>query len=369
MIGGVRALVRKELLAVLRDKQSRIALFMPPILMLTIFAFAATLEVKNVDLAVLNLDGGQASAELIQRFSGAPYFKNVFFLHGVPEIAPALETEQAMAVMVFDQTFSRDVAAGRPAKVELLLDGRRSNTAQIVQGYASRIVETFNTELAYRLGIPGPPARLVARNWYNPNLEYLWYTVPNLIGLLSMAVGLLVTSLSVARERELGTYDQLLVTPLTPGAILAGKTVPAMILGLVEGSLITVVAIVFFRIPFAGSVAALGLGLFLFMLSVVGFGLFISSLCNTQQQAILGTFTFMIPSTLLSGFATPIETMPAFLQIVSLANPLRHFLVAIRGILLKAMPFPMVMETIWPLVPIAAVTLTLAGWFFRRGIR
>lgn len=369
MSGGVRALVRKELLAVLRDKQSRIALFMPPILMLTIFAFAATLEVKRVDLAVLNLDGGKASVELIERFSGAPYFKNVFFLHGVPEIAPALETERAMAVLVLDQNFSRDVAACRPATAQLLLDGRRSNTAQIVQGYASRIVEEFVRDHARRNALPGPPAQLVARNWFNPNLEYLWYTVPNLIGLLSMSVGLLVTSLSVARERELGTYDQLLVTPLTPGGILAGKTIPAMILGLVEGSLITVVAIVFFRIPFAGPVAALGLGLFLFMLSVVGFGLFISSLCNTQQQAILGTFTFMIPATLLSGFATPIETMPAFLQIVSLANPLRHFLVAIRGILLKAMPFPMVLETIWPLAPIAAVTLTLAGWFFRRGIR
>jgi ABC-2 type transport system permease protein len=369
MNSRVRALVRKELLAVLRDKQSRIALFMPPILMLTIFAFAATLEVKHVDLAVLNQDGGQASAELIQRFMGAPYFKNVFFLAAAPEIAPALETERAMAVLVFDQRFSRDVAGNRPATVQLLLDGRRSNTAQIVQGYASRIVEDYVRDITARYALPAPPARLTARNWFNPNLEYLWYTVPNLIGLLSMAVGLLVTSLSVARERELGTYDQLLVTPLSPTEILAGKTIPAMILGLVEGFLIAAVAIIFFRIPFAGSFAALALGLFLYMLSVVGFGLFISSLCNTQQQAILGTFTFMIPATLLSGFATPIETMPAFLQYVSLADPLRHFLVAIRGILLKAMPFSMVMETIWPLVPIAAVTLSLAGWFFRRGIR
>ncbi|MFZ5811580.1 MAG: ABC transporter permease [Thermodesulfobacteriota bacterium] len=369
MYGRVRALVIKELLAVLRDKQSRIALVMPPILMLTIFAFAATLEVKSVDMAVLNQDGGQASIELIQRFAGAPFFTNVFFLNGVREIAPTLENERAMAVLVFDQTFSRDVAAGRPARVQMLLDGRRSNTAQIVQGYASRILERYTQDMAERYGLPGPPATLTARNWFNPNLDYLWYTVPNLIGLLSMSVGLLVTSLSVARERELGTYDQLLVTPLSPREILAGKTIPAMIMGLAEGFLITAVAIGCFRIPFAGSFLVLAASLFLFMLSVVGFGLFISSVCNTQQQAILGTFTFMIPAALLSGFATPIETMPEFLQIVSLANPLRHFLVAIRGILLKAMPFPMVLETIWPLVPIAATTLTLAGWFFRKGLK
>jgi len=364
----VRALVVKELLAVLRDKKSRIMLVMPPLLQLTIFAFAATLEVKNVDLAVLDNDGGKAAAELTQRFTGAPYFKNVFSLQGMGEVAPALQNERAMAVLVIDQHFSRDVAAGRPARVQLLLDGRRSNTSQIVQGYAARIVEQYSRDLSDRYGLAGPPATLVARNWFNPNLEYLWFTVPNLIGMLSMVVGLIVTSLSVARERELGTFDQLLVTPLSPLEILAGKTIPAMILGLAEGFLIVTVAITLFGIPFHGSLAVLAVSLFLFMLSVVGFGLFISSLCNTQQQAILGTFTFMIPASLLSGFATPVETMPQLLQVISLANPMRHFLVAVRGILLKAMPLSTVLETVWPLAVIAVATLALAGWFFRKGL-
>lgn len=364
----VRALVVKELLAVLRDKKSRIALIMPPLLQLTIFSFAATLEVKNVDLAVLDNDGGTAAVELVQRFQGAPYFRNVYPLRGLSEAVPALRNEEAMAVLVIDQNFSRDIAAGRPAQVQMLLDGRRSNTSQIVQGYASRIIEQYSRDLTDRYGLRGPPATLIARNWFNPNLEYLWFTVPNLIGMLSMVVGLIVTSLSVARERELGTFDQLLVTPLSPLEILAGKTIPAMILGLAEGFLIVTVAITLFGIPFKGSILVLAFSLFLYMFSVVGFGLFISSLCNTQQQAILGTFTFMIPASLLSGFATPIETMPQFLQIVSLANPMRHFLVAVRGILLKAMPFATVMETIWPLAIIAAMTLTLAGWFFRKGL-
>lgn len=364
----IKALVIKELLAVLRDRKSRIALIVPPILQLTIFAFAATLEVKNVELAVLDKDGGKAAVELVQRFQGAPYFTRVFPLASQEEVAPMLERERAMAVLVIGQDFSRDVAAGRPAQAQLLLDGRRSNSSQIVQGYAQRIVEQYSRELADKNGQPPPPATLVARNWFNPNLEYLWFTVPNLIGMLSMVVGLIVTSLSVARERELGTYDQLLVTPLSPLEILAGKTLPAMILGLVESQIIVAVAIGIFGIPCQGSPALLILSLVPYLLSVVGFGLFISSLCNTQQQAILGTFTFMIPASLLSGFATPVETMPQVLQYISLANPMRHFLVIVRGIMLKGMTLPMVADAAWPLLVIAAVTLTLAGWFFRRGL-
>ncbi|MBI5520515.1 MAG: ABC transporter permease [Desulfovibrio sp.] len=365
----VKALVIKELLAVLRDRKSRTVLILPPLLQLTIFAFAATLEVKNIELAVLDKDGGKAATELVQRFSGSPYFKRVYPLRAQGGVAPALEDEKAMAVLVLEEGFSRDVAAGRPASAQILLDGRRSNAAQIVQGYAQRIVEQYNRDLVERYGLAPPPATLVARNWFNPNLDYLWFTVPNLIGMLTMVVALIVTALSVARERELGTFDQLLVSPLSPREILAGKTLPAMILGAVESVLIVTVAILVFGIPCEGSLLVLALAMVLFLLSVVGFGLFISSLCNTQQQAILGTFTFMMPATLISGFATPIETMPAFLQVVSLANPMRHFLVAVRGIMLKGMPLSTVLATIWPLAVIAVVTLSLAGWFFRKGLK
>lgn len=366
MFGRIRALVLKELLAVLRDRRSRAVLIVPPLLQLTIFAFAATLDVKAVELAVLDQDGGAAAVELVQRFSGAPYFSGVRHLAGAEQVAPVLEREQAMAVLVLAQGFSRDVAALRPATAQLLLDGRRSNTSQIVQGYVQAIVDGYNQDLAQARGEPGPPARLMVRAWFNPNLDYLWFTVPNLIGMLTMVVGLIVTSLSVAREREMGTFDQILVTPLSPREILAGKTIPAMILGLAEGQLIVAAAIVLFRIPFLGAFPVLLLAQFLFLLSVVGVGLFISSLCKTQQQAILGTFTFMIPAMLLSGFATPIETMPELLQLISQANPLRYFLVAVRGVLLKGMSLGMVLEVVWPLVPIAMVTLGLSSWLFRR---
>ena len=364
----IHALVIKELLAVLRDKKSRSALILPPFLLLAVFSFAATLEVKNIDLAVLVKDGGKAATELVQRFSGSPYFTRVFALHGQAQVAPTLDNNRAMAILVIDENFSRDVAAGRQATVQLLLDGRRSNAAQIVEGYAALIVRQYNDDRGRESGQTVLPATLVARNWFNPNLEYLWFTVPNLIGMLSMVVGLVVTSLSVARERELGTFDQLLVSPLSPWEILAGKTLPAMILGIVISIAIVAAAILIFRIPCVGSLWTLLFCLVLYLFSVVGFGLFISSLCNTQQQAILGTFTFMIPATLLSGFATPLETMPQVLQLVSYANPMRYFLLAVRGIMLKGMPFAMAFDAVWPLAIITVVTLALAGWFFRSGL-
>lgn len=364
----VRALVVKELLAVLRDRKSRTVLILPPLMQLTIFAFAATMEVKNIELAMLDRDGGKAAVELEQRFVGSPYFTRITRLGGEQDIAPVIEGEKAMAVLVIDEGFSRDVAAGRQATAHILLDGRRSNAAQIVQGYAQDIVRQYNEDLADRAQQTGPPAKLVARNWFNANLEYLWFTVPNLIGMLTMVVALIVTALSVAREREMGTFDQLLVSPLTTSEILAGKTLPALLLGIAESVFIVAVAILAFRIPCAGSLFTLFFSLVLFLFSVVGFGLFISSLCNTQQQAILGTFTFMMPATLISGFATPIESMPKLLQIISMANPMRHFLVAVRGIMLKGMPFETVLGIIWPLLVIGVVTLAAASWFFRKGI-
>lgn len=362
----VRALIVKELLAVLRDRKSRMVLIVPPLMQLCIFAFAATMEVRNIDLAVLDRDGGAAAVELVQRFAGSPNFSRVTRLPGTQQVAPAIEGEKAMAVLVIDQDFSRNVAAGKKAQVHLLLDGRRSNAAQIVQGYAQNIVSRYNTDLARLADTPGPPAQLVPGNWFNPNLDYLWFTVPNLIGMLSMVVALLVTSLSVAREREMGTFDQLLVSPLSAWEILAGKTIPAMFLGMAESLLIVGASMLVFSIPCQGSLLVLYLCLGLFLFSIVGFGLFISSLCRTQQQAILGTFSFMMPSVLISGFAAPIESMPRLLQYITWANPMRHFLVAVRGIMLKDMPLDTVLATVWPLAIIAAVTLTLATWLFRR---
>ena len=362
----VYALLVKEVLAVWRDPKGRIVLIVPPLVQLLVFSFAATLDIKNVSIAVLQKDNGRYSYELIQRFVGSPTFSHVIFVRNTDEMKNALDRQTVLMGLHFQSDFSRKVAAGRNAELQVLLDGRRSNAGQIVLGFTNRILADYQEDILSARGLASPGPVLVSRTWYNPNLNYLWFTVPNLIGILSMVVALLVTSLSVARERELGTFDQLLVSPLTPGEILVGKTLPAVLIGLAEGTLIIVAAIFAFRIPFEGSVLVLYAGLTGFIIATVGVGLFISSISRSQQQAILGAFVFMVPAISLSGFATPVENMPEWLQTATLANPLRHFLVIVRGVFLKSMPLGDVLSSMWPLVGIGLATFGSAAWFFRR---
>ena len=368
MISRIMALVVKEILAVLKDKKARFALIIPPIIQLFIFAWAATLDVKNVPIGILNRDNGEKGIELVQRFSGSTMFPKVVYLQSVDEITPFIDNQRGVMVVSLDEQFSRNIDAKKEADVQLIFDGRRSNTAQIVAVYASQIIDQFNHDISPSLGFTLQPTQLVVRNWYNPNLLYYWYNVPSLAGILTMLVGLIITSLSVAREREIGTFDQLLVSPLLPIEIMIGKVVPAIIIALAESAIIVLSAIFFFEIPFTGYLWILYLSLLVFVSSIVGIGLFISSLCTTQQQAILGTFCFMSPSVLLSGFATPIENMPSFFQYITYANPLRYMLVIARGEFLKDMPFSVVFENLWPMALIGLFTLSGATWFFRNRV-
>lgn len=368
MFGRILALIQKEILAVWSDKKSRLVLVVPPIVQLLIFTFAATLDVQNVSIGVLNRDPGEQSIELLHRFSGSPTFKYVTYLKGIDEIKPFIDNQRGVMVISIDDQFSKNLDAGKAANIQLILDGRKSNTTQIVAGYANRIVETFNKDFAKKAGIIEQSTELFPRNWYNPNLLYYWYNVPSLCGVITMLVGLIVTALSVARERELGTFDQLLVSPLLPIQILIGKTVPAIFIGMCEGSTVLLVGIFVFGVPFTGSLLALYFSMFVFVSAVVGFGLFISSLSQTQQQALLGSYVFMSPAVLLSGFATPIENMPVWLQYLTYANPLRYFLVVSKGSFLKAMPWEVVLANTWPMAIIAIFTLTGSALFFRRGL-
>lgn len=365
MWNRIAALIVKELLATLRDKRARVVLIGPPLVQMFIFSFAATLEVKNVDLAILNDDAGKPAHELVQRFAGSPTFSHIRTLHSSADIRPVIDARRALAVVHIPENFSKKLYNGETADIQLILDGRSSNTAQIVQGYLARIVEDFNLDVAARRGAGPPESELVTRHWFNPNLEYTWYTVPSLVGLLTMIIGVVITALSVARERELGTFDQLLVSPLNPFEILVGKTVPSLLIAGLDGTLILMIGIFAFRIPFNGSLVSLYISMFFFLAAIIGIGLFISSLARTQQQAFLGTFAFAVPAVLLSGFATPIDNMPAWLQPVTLADPLRHFMTAVRGIFLKGLPPEFVFANTWPMAVIAAVTLTAAALLFR----
>lgn len=370
MNGRVRALVRKELLAVLRDPRSRIVLIGPPLLQLFIFSYAATLDVTHVPLGILNRDGGRWGAELVQRLDGSSTFTRLVPVRALREAEQSIAVRDVLGVVHIGPEFSRDLEAGRPAALQVLLDGRRSNAAQVVQGYLRTVVGDLAADIEQR----GGPIRMtrgdpvVERHGFNPNLDYQWFTVPSLMGIIALVISLMVTGLSVARERELGTFDQLLVSPLRIHEILIGKAVPPLLIGTALATVFLLAAVVVFGIPFRGSLLLLYASLFAYLASIIGVGLFISSLAQTQQQAFLGAFLFAVPAVLLSGFASPVENMPGWLQPLTWADPLRHFLVIVKGVFLKDLPAAEVVANALPLVPIAGVTLAAAAWTFTRRI-
>lgn len=368
MWNRIISLIYKEFLAIWRDKRSRAVLIIPPIIQLFIFAFAATLDVRDVPIGIVNRDNGGQSFELLQRFHGSPFFNRIVYLPSIEAVTPFIDNMRGAMVMIVDEQFSKNITTGRSADILFILDGRRSNTTQIILSYAATILDQFNQDYTATLRMKPQNTRLVVRNWFNPNLLYYWYNIPALSGILSMVIALTLTALSIARERELGTFDQLLVSPLTPLEMLIGKILPAIVIGMLEGAFIVAMGLLVYRVPFQGSFPLLFLSLFVFISSIVGAGFFISSLVQTQQQAILGTFIFMSPSILLSGFATPIENMPQWLQLITYAIPLRYYLIIAKGLFLKALPTHLVLENVWPMVILALISLTASLWFFRRGL-
>jgi ABC-2 type transport system permease protein len=361
----IRTLVVKEFLAIWRDPKSRMILIVPPLVELLVFSFAATQEVKDVRIAVLNRDLGTGARDLVSMFEGSPNFSSIQYLDDEAQIAPAIDSRNALMVIHIQPDFSRDLAAGRLAKIQLLLDGRRSNAAQIVEGYAAAIVARFNEQLLSDRQSAPPSTAVVARLWFNPNQTVTWNTVPSLVAILTTVMGLLVTALSVARERELGTFEQLLVSPLGPFEIIIGKTVPALILGMAQASAMILVGVAVFRVPFEGSLILLYGSMVVYLFAVIGVGLFVSSMAKTQQQAILGAFVFMVPAMCLSGFASPVENMPDWLQYATLANPIRYYVLIVKGIFLKDVPASVVFSNVWPMAIIGLVTMSSAAWLFR----
>jgi ABC-2 type transport system permease protein len=362
----VLALIVKELLAVLRDAKSRSVLISPPIVMLILFGYAATFDLDRVPIAIDNQDASEPSRDLVARFLGAPTFRLVATPHDSREIDALIDSRQIMLALVIDPRFTRDLLTGRPAPVQAILDGRNSNAALLIEGYANAILSDFSTAWAAAHGEPNPPATLDIRARYNPTLSSHWFFVPSIVALLTQIVTLMVVALSVARERESGTFDQLLVTPLRPIDILLGKGLPGVLIGAIEASAIIAATVWWFEVPLRGGLPTLYLGLLVFVVAVVGVGLMISALAATQQQALLGVFLFMVPSVMLSGFANPIANMPDWVQAITLINPMRYFLVIVRGVFLEGADVSSLAPQYGPMAAIAAVTLTSAAWLFRR---
>jgi len=349
------------------DPKTRVMLIMPVLLQTLIFSFAATLEVRNATLAIYNLDGGVASAELQQRLSHTPSFAKLLPVHSEGEARSVMDNQEALALLRIPQDFSRRLALKQPAPLQILIDGRRSNSAQIAMGDVSRVIQAYTAERTGERDVR-PTSHVVLRNHYNPNLNSKWHVLPSLVALITTIGCLTVTALSVAREREEGTFDQLLVSPLTPAYIMVGKAVPGILVALFQGGIIVSVAVFGFGVPFTGSLPLLLVALVCYGLALAGVGLFISSISATQQQAFLGVFAFMAPAVNLSGYVAPIENMPLFFRILAYMNPLTYCINIVKGVFLKSYHFMDALPDLGPLLLIALGTLSLALYMFRRHI-
>jgi pyoluteorin transport system permease protein len=359
------ALTRKELLQILKDPRSRYSLLIPPILQCLIYGYVATYDLNDVPYAVLDQDRSAASQRLLAELDGSKIFHRVANLSRLAEIKSTIDERRALLVFQIDHDFERRLRSGRSADVQVIADGRNSNTAGTAIGYIGAIIESFNARWREEQGQRGAPIRLTTRAWYNPNLETRWHMIPALIGTLTFIQTLLLTGLSVAREREQGTFDQLLVTPFRPIEIMAGKALPAVLVGIVQATLVLLVAQLWFRIPFAGSFITLYAGLSVFLLAAVGMGLLLSSVSKTMQQAMLFAFLLIMPFALLSGLTTPISSMPMALQYVTLINPLRYAIDIAHRVYLEGVGLHLLFPELWPLAIIAVVTLSGASWMFR----
>ena len=361
----ILALTKKELLAVLKDKVARMSLLVPPVLQALVFGYVATYDLNHVPYAVWDRDDSGASRALLAKFDGASAFERVGNLHAADELRGYIDAQRALLVIQIDQNFERQLVAGQQANIQVIADGRNSNTAGTALGYVNAIVESFNDDWHATHGRQGPALSIVTRAWYNPNLETRWYMIPGMIGMLTLLQTLLLTAMSVAREREQGTFDQLLVTPFRPFEIMVGKATPSIFIGSIQASGILLVGQLWFHIPFAGSFLTLYTGLLLFILAAVGMGLQLSALSQNMQQALLLSFFVMVPFAMLSGFATPIKDMPQLVQLITFINPLRYATDFTTRVYLEGAGLDLLWYDLWPLALIASITLTGASWMFR----
>ncbi len=360
----VRVMVQKEMRQLLRDPKTKRMTFAAPIVQLLLFGYAVNTDVRNLATVVVDQDKTAMSRLLQENLTASGYFRIVERSDRVAVIQEALDRGSAAVGVQIPPGFSADVQAGRKAGVQVLIDGTSSNTATVAQGYIGRILRDFAVGAAGDGGLAMPGGiDLRSRAWYNPDLASQDYNVPGIIGLLLMLMALLLTALGVVRERELGTLEQLMVSPISPQELILGKTIPVMIICFVDLALIATLAVLWFGIPLKGSLVTLVLASFLYILAGLGFGLLISTISRTQQEAFLTMFLFLLPAIILSGFMYPIETMPAFFQYLSFLDPIRHFMEVVRAIFLKGQG----VGELWP--QFTVLTVMAMGSVMAAGVR
>jgi len=367
MFERIQQIIVKEFLQALRDKRKRFLIIGPPLLQLFMFGYVATTDVNHIATAVYDLDRTQQSRELLKKFEASGYF----YVHATPEspdeLRDLLDRGNVLCALQINPGFARDIKKGIATDIQILVDGTDSNTATIAVNYAARIVAEYAQQWvseAVKTRLNSIEFRPVV--WYNPALRSRNYNVPGVIALIIMLIGLMLTSMAIVREREVGTMEQLMVTPIRPVELILGKTIPFALIGFFDMALVTVVGVLWFQIPIKGAFALLTLGTALYLLSVLGIGLFISTVTHNQQQALMATMLFLMPAILLSGFMFPIENMPILFQSVTYLNPLRYFLVIIRGVFLKGNGLAILWPQMAALLLLGAVITTISALRFQK---
>ncbi len=376
MLGRLKQMLIKEFIQVFRDKRTRFILFGPPIIQMLVFGYAASYEIYHVPTVVLDLDHSQESRDLVSRFTSSRYFDVQHQFTDARQLGDAIDRGTATVGLEIDAGFAQKLRKGEAAPLQVIVDATNSNTALIASGYISQIALGFAQEyqrdriyrIAPQLTEVMPSVALASRPWYNPDMRSRWFFVPGIIGNLGLVLVITLTAFAVVREREIGTLEQIMVTPIRPAEFILGKTLPFFLIGAFDIALIAVVGTFWFRVPFRGHVSVLATGAVLFLLCMLGVGLLISTVSATQQQAMVTAFFFIMPAITFSGFGFPISTMPQWMQYLTYVVPLRYFLVVLRGTYLKGVG----MEILWPqmaaMAGMAFSLLTLAVLRFHKAL-
>jgi ABC-2 type transport system permease protein len=356
MFGRLKQMLIKEFIQVLRDKRTRFILIGPPIIQMLIFGYAATYEIRHVPTIVLDLDHSQESRDLLSRFTSSPYFDVERQLTRSRQIRDLIDSGDATVGLEIDAGFAQKLRKGETAPVQVIVDATNSNTALIALSFAQNYQTDRINRIAPQMIEQMPSVSLEQRPWYNANLSSRWFFVPGVIGSLTLVLVITLTAFAVVREREIGTLEQIMVTPIRPVEFILGKTLPFFLIGLFDVSLIALVGTLWFQVPFRGHISVLLAGSVLFLICMLGVGLLISTVSSTQQQAMVTSFFFIMPAITFSGFGFPIATMPQWLQYCTYFNPLRYFLVVLRGTYLKGVG----MDILWPqMAAMAGLGVTL----------
>ncbi len=369
MFERIRRMVIKELKQIRRDPRMRAVILVMPLVQAMVFGYAVTTDVRNVRTAVYDTDNSPESRELIARFTGSGYFGEVARLHDDRGAREIMDRGDARAVIRMQHGFGEAVRNGRDASVQLIVDGTDSNTAGLVLNYAAKITAGFNQKiLLTRSGrMSGTaPEPLRVRAWYNENLESRNFYVPGVIALIVTLTTLMLTSMAVVREKEIGTIEQIIVSPITKLEFIAGKSLPFAMIAFVNVAMVMAIAVLWFHVPVRGNILLLLAATALFLMTTIGVGLLISTAAGTQQQAMMSAFFFYFPAVLLSGFMFPVANMPRVVQWLTYVNPLRYFLVIIRGIFLKGVGAAVLWPQMAALALLGALTLWTAGRAFHK---